>query len=431
MWFLLSILGIYLVASALVALAVFWNRQPGVAPGSGAGSLTRFFLVCLRLAIGWHFLVEGASKADTWTGEPYLRESAGPAAPFFRWIAGDAVRDRATLGPSGEFPEELAEEWQAYFDRFQRHYELTQEQQNRAQIVFDQAKSNTLTWLKSGTKIVQLPSSQPPPLTAEMTVSQRLEAYESKEERARELEENELPYYGPAVFSKWKEAKADANKIRNDLRADLAQQTAAMKQSLADVLTSEQKQLAPIKGPTAPSLTQWSRLDWSDFSVKWGLIVVGGCLLLGLFTRTACVAGALLLLMFYLAMPPLPGLPENPRSEGHYLLINKNLVEMLALLALATTYSGRWAGLDGLIHFLNPWRRSEPAVVAIPGQFTDCDDSTEVNPAANVVSARDADATVTISPRDTQTQPPAERPVPGSVSVAGVGSVPKETSHGS
>jgi hypothetical protein len=48
-------------------------------------------------------------------------------------------------------------------------------------------------------------------------------------------------------------------------------------------------------------------------------------------------------------MPPLPGLPENPRAEGHYLFINKNTIEMLALLVLATTRSGSWLGLDALI----------------------------------------------------------------------------------
>jgi uncharacterized membrane protein YphA (DoxX/SURF4 family) len=130
------------------------------------------------------------------------------------------------------------------------------------------------------------------------------------------------------------------------------------------------KHEAALKGflpePTAPSWRDWSwlkwdRLQWSDFVVRYGLVVVGFCLLLGLFTRTACVAGAGFLLMFFLAMPPLPGLPENPKAEGHYLYINKNIIEMLALLALATTQSGRWVGLDGLLHYFSPFRRRERA----------------------------------------------------------------------
>jgi len=63
--------------------------------------------------------------------------------------------------------------------------------------------------------------------------------------------------------------------------------------------------------------------------------------------------------MFFLAMPPLPGWPDSPRAEGHYLFINKNIIEMLALLTLATTASGRWVGLDGLIQVLCPcgWKK--------------------------------------------------------------------------
>ena len=94
----------------------------------------------------------------------------------------------------------------------------------------------------------------------------------------------------------------------------------------------------------------WTLLDWSDAIVKYGLVAVGVCLLLGFLTRTACLAGAVFLLMFYLAMPPLPWLPEGPRVEGHYLYINKNIIEMTALLALATMRTGRWAGLDGILH---------------------------------------------------------------------------------
>jgi hypothetical protein len=62
--------------------------------------------------------------------------------------------------------------------------------------------------------------------------------------------------------------------------------------------------------------------------------------------------------MLYLTAAPFPWLPEPSRVEGHYYFVNKNLVEMLALLVLASTPSGCWVGLDGLVRFLNPlnWR---------------------------------------------------------------------------
>lgn len=64
-----------------------------------------------------------------------------------------------------------------------------------------------------------------------------------------------------------------------------------------------------------------------------GLIAIGISLLLGLKVRWGCVAGMLLLAFYYLAHPPFPGLPQGP-SEGSYWLVNKNLIEIAALLVI-------------------------------------------------------------------------------------------------
>ena len=52
--------------------------------------------------------------------------------------------------------------------------------------------------------------------------------------------------------------------------------------------------------------------------------------------------------MIYLSMPPWPGLPPNPKAEGHYWIVSKNLVELIACLLVAVTASGHWFGLDAL-----------------------------------------------------------------------------------
>ena len=130
------------------------------------------------------------------------------------------------------------------------------------------------------------------------------------------------------------------------------------------------------------------------------MTAVGACLLLGLLTRTACVGGAIFLLMFTLALPALPGLPINTRAEGTYLFVNKNMIEMLALLALATTRSGRWLGLDALLQFLNPWRwrqpRPQPVVPPDAGARTPRPDLAPANGA--VVLAVPEPAIVTTQP---------------------------------
>lgn len=64
------------------------------------------------------------------------------------------------------------------------------------------------------------------------------------------------------------------------------------------------------------------------------LVLVGVCLLIGFQTKWASWVGIGLLLMYYLAHPAFPGLPQGP-SEGSYWLVNKNLIEAAALYVLA------------------------------------------------------------------------------------------------
>jgi len=145
--------------------------------------------------------------------------------------------------------------------------------------------------------------------------------------------------------------------MRTDLGADLNEQTEFAKTALEDVLTPEQKQQGMALEVQQVSEKAILPLSTVDYFVTYGLMAIGICLLLGLFSRSACVAGAIFLLLLYLAMPPFPWLPDPPRpTEGHYLFVSKNLIEMIALLALATTRSGRWAGLDALVQFLRPRR---------------------------------------------------------------------------
>ncbi len=63
------------------------------------------------------------------------------------------------------------------------------------------------------------------------------------------------------------------------------------------------------------------------------LTSVGLMLILGLYTRISAIVGAGLLLLYYLSHPALPGLPQGP-AEGSYWIINKNLIEMVALFVL-------------------------------------------------------------------------------------------------
>ncbi len=65
-----------------------------------------------------------------------------------------------------------------------------------------------------------------------------------------------------------------------------------------------------------------------------GLILIGAALLLGVFIRSACLSGMVMLALYYAANPALVGYFSGLRSEGSYLLIDKNLIELLALMLL-------------------------------------------------------------------------------------------------
>jgi thiosulfate dehydrogenase [quinone] large subunit len=71
-----------------------------------------------------------------------------------------------------------------------------------------------------------------------------------------------------------------------------------------------------------------------DILNVWGLILIGLGLLLGALTRVTIISGIVLLAFYYLSHPPFIGLKYAVPSEGSYLVVNKNLVELLALCVL-------------------------------------------------------------------------------------------------
>jgi uncharacterized membrane protein YphA (DoxX/SURF4 family) len=340
---------------------------------------TRIFLVALRLAIGWHFLVEGVTKVESvwrgptethrpWTSAGYLREASGPMAPFFRDMAGDLDKqalerltprplqpgdDPERTPPVNRFPAALSDEWEAHFERFAGHYSLNQQQRQKARAVLVSQKDQTALWLLKGEKVVRksFPSGV---VEAKQTTPQRVADYEKKLAEIDEILQKELPAFGEDVRKAGlRNARADVARMRSELMNDLNEQTAKMHAALLALLDENQKQLdSPKETLSAWQFWTWPRMELIDWGTRWLLVVVGACLLLGLFTRLACLAGACFLFMIYTAMPPLPGMPEALRSEGSYLFVNKNLIEMIALLVLSTTSSGRWLGLDGLLYVL-------------------------------------------------------------------------------
>jgi uncharacterized membrane protein YphA (DoxX/SURF4 family) len=90
----------------------------------------------------------------------------------------------------------------------------------------------------------------------------------------------------------------------------------------------------------------------------WGLILIGLALILGCFVRFASASGIALLALYYLAHPPLIQTDYRIPLEGHYLLVNKNVVELLALIIFLALPAGTLWGLDRLVR---RWRAGRAA----------------------------------------------------------------------
>lgn len=130
--------------------------------------------------------------------------------------------------------------------------------------------------------------------------------------------------------------------LRNELVSPIRELEAELKEQALKVLTREQM----ARGAVPPEDTPLHR---ASMQAMWGLLILGALLLVGFFTRIAALAGAGMMLMFYLVIPPWPGVPPAPGPE-HSLIVNKNLIECIALLAIASLPTGTWFGIDGAIY---------------------------------------------------------------------------------
>ncbi len=336
------------VSLILITLSLHFLRTTAT-PADSTNTAARFFLIALRVAIGWHCFVEGMEKVSTptWSSEGYLRESIGPFSGIFRGVAGDRLLESLDLGEADSFPASLEQTWLVHMSAFAGHYELTDEQRERAKGIFEQRKQDTVTTFISKTQSVAKIVPFTPEMKLDMTMKDRVKEHQRLAGIISDLEEK-FPTSDKGVHAAYKNAKADLNRWRAGMKKGLDEETTKCKKALEDVLTSDQKLKGAMSEAASVPISSWRVLEYSDFAVKWSLVILGACLMLGLLSRPTCMATALLVFSFYLAMPALPGWPESPRLEGHYLLVNKTLIEAIALLALAFIPTGRWAGLDGL-----------------------------------------------------------------------------------
>jgi len=103
---------------------------------------------------------------------------------------------------------------------------------------------------------------------------------------------------------------------------------------------------------TFPGFFSWLALpqnvEWVNFLNEWGLTFVGAALILGVFTRFAALAGALMLFLYYLPIL------NFPHVGAHGYIVDDHIFAIAALFVLAVSSAGRFWGVDSYLRN-TPW----------------------------------------------------------------------------
>lgn len=81
-------------------------------------------------------------------------------------------------------------------------------------------------------------------------------------------------------------------------------------------------------------------LPYVNLVNKWGLVLLGASLILGLFVRFSAPAGAVLMILYYLPIL------QFPHVGNGFLIVDEHIVYALTLLLLSTISAGQVWGLD-------------------------------------------------------------------------------------
>ncbi len=386
-----------------------------------------FFLLALRLAIGWQFLFEGLYKVQTHYGpsdrpfssEPYFRAAPGPIGGYMRRQFNDPteviaakvkqgknipadtfsklpVADQADACPSAVAKQlDELEQSAAMFIKSEGVKELnnidpdlaksinaiaaneekalkeakTDEDKNRVKAKAEDERKTAKEEAEAARKSAQEKVDANETL-AHKEVAKKKAAYASWVYGA-EGRNSKVKFITGDVPLTAPERLAHVEWLRNELKAaeervsiglgngsnidskhvaELRTDLIAAESDLAKDANSFVNELKKdLTGKAVEETSPATRGQTMDTITMWFLVGVGACLMAGLFTRLSCLLAAGFLVMTYLAHPAFPWYPMPPNTEGNPLFINKNIIECLALLALACMPTGRWLGLDALV----------------------------------------------------------------------------------
>jgi len=236
----------------------------------------------------------------------------------------NALPDTPAEAPYDQWNVGVIEAWNDFYDQAVEHYGYDEATQDKAQAALASAREELRDFFADEHE----------------AVDEYLRESKALAESKKENGSKDVPFLQGRIGDKERELSAQATAWKNKVRA-LESEYHNKLWRLADGY------------PNVEAVPQEkTTLEKFDTFMSYSLVAIGGCLVLGLFTRLASLGGAVFLLNVALAQPNFPwlGPPIHP-SIGHS-LVTKEVVEMLVMAFMACTTIGRVAGVDFFIHAL-------------------------------------------------------------------------------
>jgi uncharacterized membrane protein YphA (DoxX/SURF4 family) len=297
------------------------------------GTLAIVALVALRIGTGWHFYSEGVAKLETgdFSSEGFLSTSHGPLAGLFKglvWDEDGAIRlgYNQANGTISEKP--TAERWNDYRARAVKRYQLKKPQQQAAVRAMKRRVGQLKWYLETNNEDI-------------IHYFRQLERWRAQQRDASRRDVSTLRGQSESLAREISSSRrgwlATIEHLEADYQSDLA------KLAVAGTKKAAAKPLK-MKHPGRRFYDSRS----VDRLLPYFDILVGVCLVVGLFSSTAAIAGACFLLSVVLT--------QFPGAVGAA-PVYYQAVEALGLCLLAALRAGQYAGLDFFTYWL--WRRSK------------------------------------------------------------------------
>ena len=295
--------------------------------------------MALRIGAGWHFFNEGSTKLQSgdFSSEGFLSTARGPLAGFFRglvWDQDGSIRlgyDQKTRAVS-EKP--TAERWNEYRDRVVKRYKLNESARQAAERAMNRRVGQLQWYLESNSEEISRYFLQ-------------LERWQAQQQDASRRDVSTLRWQSEKLEQELAKSRrgwlATIESLEADYQADLAKIATPPPPERG---SKTQATVKPLKMKHPGRRFYDSKAV--DRIIPYFDILVGICLVVGLFTSTAALAGACFL--FSVVLTQFPG--AVGAAPVYY-----QAIEALALCLLAALRAGQYAGLDFFTYCL--WRRTK------------------------------------------------------------------------